>query len=167
MQINFNQLITNILGFLLLFWGLKRFAWGPILAYMDERRQRIVTDFDKIKAGEAENAELRADLDRQLRDVDATARQKIEEATAEGTRLAAEIKDEAREEARKLLDKANADIEHERAKARVALRNDIVGMAVMGAEKILKEKLDGGGQEQLVNRFIDELESEQSGGANV
>ena len=31
MEIKWPDIITNILGFLLLFFGLKKFAWGPIL----------------------------------------------------------------------------------------------------------------------------------------
>jgi len=164
MEVHVNQLITNVLGFLLLFWALKRLAWGPILAFMDERRDGIANDFEKIKAGQNANEELRAELDRQLREVDATARKKIEEASAEGARLAAQIKEEAHAEARKLRDKATADIEHEHDKARIALRNDIVQIAILGAEKILKQKLEGRAQEDLVNRFIDDLDAERAGG---
>jgi F-type H+-transporting ATPase subunit b len=158
MHIDVAQLITNALGFLILFWGLKRFAWGPILGMLEQRRERIASDFSKAEAERQQAEALRGDLDRQLREVDATARQKIEEATAEGGRVAAEIKEEARAEARKLLEKAKADIEHEAAKARVELRNDIVDLAIRSAEKVLREKLDRDEQSKLVNKFIDELE---------
>ncbi len=158
MKILWSQLITNVLGFLLLFWGLKKFAWGPLLGFLDARRARIRTEFDNVDAGRRENDSLRADLERQLREVDATARQKIEEATAEGKKLAADIQEEARAKARKDLEKAKTDIDHERNKARIELRNDIVDMAVLGAEKIIKDRVQGDGQKQLVERFIEELE---------
>jgi F-type H+-transporting ATPase subunit b len=162
MQIDWSQLVTNILGFLLLFWGLKRFAWGPILGMLDERRESIAGSFRQIEEGKQENQGLRDELEQQLRDIDATGRKKIEEATTEGARVAGEIKDEARADARKLVDKAQLDILHERAKARIELRDDIVAMAVTGAEKILHERLDREAQEKLVNRFIDELESSRN-----
>jgi F-type H+-transporting ATPase subunit b len=159
MQINWAQLLTNILGFLLLFWGLKRFAWGPILGMLDERRTKIAADFKRAEDDRSQAQALREDLEGQLREVEATARKRIEEATTESNRLAAEIKDEARTEARGILDKAKVDIEHEAAKARVQLRDDIVAMAIKGAEKVLREHLDAAEHEKMVNKFIDELES--------
>ena len=159
MQINWSQLITNILGFLLLFWGLKRLAWGPILGMLDERRERIAADFKKAEDERVAAEAARGELDQQLRGIEATARKRIEEASAEGQRLGSEIKEEARAEARNILEKARTDIDHEHAKARVQLRNEIVGMAIMGAEKVVREHLQGEEQEKLVNKFIDELES--------
>ncbi len=159
MQINWSQLITNILGFLLLFWGLKRLAWGPILGMLDERRERIAADFKKAEDERADAEAARSKLELELREIEATARKRIEEAATEGSRLGSEIKEEARAEARKILDKARADIDHEHAKARVELRDEIVGMAILGAEKVVKAHLQGEEQEKLVNKFIDELES--------
>ena len=44
MEIKWPEIVTNILGFLLLFFGLKRFAWGPILGLLDARREKIAKD---------------------------------------------------------------------------------------------------------------------------
>jgi len=159
MQINWSQLITNILGFLLLFWGLKHFAWGPILVMLDERREKIAGDFKQAEDERAAAEATRSEVDNQLRDIEATARKRIEEAATEGKRLAGEIKEEARTEAGVILEKARADIDHEHAKARVQLRNEIVAMAIGGAEKVLRQNLQGEEQEKLVNTFIDELEN--------
>jgi F-type H+-transporting ATPase subunit b len=163
MNINWSQLTTNILGFLLLFWGLKKWAWGPLLGFLDERRGKIEGDFERIREGQRENQSLKEEFESDLREIEASARKKIEEAVAEGNSIAAGIKEEAQAQARKKLDKARTDIEHERAKARVALRNDIVDMALQGAEKVLKKELQGQGQKEMVGRYIDDLEQEFEG----
>ena len=45
MHIDWPQVVTNIIGFLLVVWVLKRFAWGPILELLDARREKIRGDF--------------------------------------------------------------------------------------------------------------------------
>ncbi len=59
MNIEISQVITQIIGFLITVWLLKRFAWKPLLSMMDERRQKIKDEFqriedEKVKAGSAE-----------------------------------------------------------------------------------------------------------------
>jgi F-type H+-transporting ATPase subunit b len=159
LKIVWPELITNILGFLLLFWGLKHFAWGPILGLLEERRERIRKDFDAAEEAKQDAEGLRADYQGKLKEIDAVGRKRIEEATQDALRVAAEMKEKAREESNAILQKGQADIERERAKARVALRNDMVQMVMQSTEKILKEKVTGAKQEELVGKFIDELEN--------
>ena len=158
LTIDWPQLITNILGFLILFWGLKRFAWGPILGLLEERRERIRKDFGAAEEARKNAEALRADYDGKLKEIDAMGRKRIEEATREALRLGAEMKEKARQESNAIIEKAQADIERERAKARVALRDDMVQMVMLSVEKVLKERVTSSKQEQLVSKFIDELE---------
>ena len=40
---------TQILGFLLLLWGLRKWAWGPLTAQLEARRQRIADEFSEAE----------------------------------------------------------------------------------------------------------------------
>jgi F-type H+-transporting ATPase subunit b len=158
MEIKWPEIVTNILGFLLLFFGLKRFAWGPILGLLDARREKIGKDFAAAEEAKRGAEAIRTDYESKLREIDAMSRKKIEEAMREAGQLAAEMKEKAREESNAIVAKAQVEIERERAKARVALRDDMVQMVLKGVEKVLHERLTPGKQEELVSRFIDELE---------
>lgn len=158
MEISWPDIITNILGFLLLFFGLKRFAWGPILGLLDARREKIGKDFAAAEEAKQRAEAIRTDYESKLREIDAMSRKKIEEAMREAGQLAAEMKEKARDESNAILAKTQGEIERERAKARVALRDDMVQMVLKGVEKVLHERLTPGKQEELVSRFIDELE---------
>ena len=37
-------LVTQIVGFLIVLWVLKRYAWKPVLGLLEERRARIAAD---------------------------------------------------------------------------------------------------------------------------
>ncbi|HUV30922.1 MAG TPA: F0F1 ATP synthase subunit B [Acidobacteriota bacterium] len=158
MSIEWQQVLTHAVGFLITVWILKRFAWRPLMDLIEERREKIAGEFRKIEDEKAGAAKLTAEYEGKLRDIDRERRQKLVEAVTEGKKLAAEIKSAAQEEVRQINAKAKADLEREIAKARVQLRDEIVGMTITATEKMLHEELDQAKQRELVGRFIDDLE---------
>ncbi|MEP7027590.1 MAG: F0F1 ATP synthase subunit B [Candidatus Eisenbacteria bacterium] len=152
--IDFKQVLTQIVGFLIFLWLIRKYAWGPVLETLENRRQKIAGDLAHAEKEMADAAALKSDLDRQLKGIDAQARAKVQEAVVEGQKLAAGIKADAQGQARARLERAEAEIEGERAKAQKALHEDLARMAVMGAEKILRKKLDETEQRRLIAEFI-------------
>ncbi len=157
MNLEWQQIATQIVGFLLLVWVMKKFAWKPLLGMLEERRQKIVDEFKKIEDARDEVARMRADFEARLEHIEDLAREKENAAIAEGRRVAAEIQAKAREDAHDILDKARQNIELEIAKAKVDLRNQIVGIAVQTTEKVLKEELTEARQRQKIESCIDEI----------
>jgi F-type H+-transporting ATPase subunit b len=152
--IDFRQVLTQIVGFLIFLWLIRKYAWGPVLETLEARRAKIASDLAHAEKEMQDAAALKADLDRQLKGIDAQARAKIHEAVVEGQAIAAEIKTDAQAQARERLQRAEGEIEGERAKAERALQEDIARMAVAGAERILRKKLDEAEQRRLVAEFI-------------
>ena len=166
MNVDYQQILTHIVGFLIALWILRRFAWGPLLGVLEERRRKIRSDFDAAADKRREAEETAARYAAQLKDIDAEARQKIQEAINEGRRIAGEIREEARGEAHQIIEKARADLLRDLAKARVELKDQIVGMTVTATERIIRQSLDQESQRRLIARFVDELESTPLSGAN-
>ena len=158
MDISIPQIITHAIGFLITFWILKKFAWGPLLAMMEERRAKIEGEFQKIEDDKAEVDKIAADYEAKLKDIDNERRAKIVEAVNEGKKVAEEIKQAAQAEARKKGEKARADLEHDIAKAKVELKGDMIALTMVAAEKIIGEKLDDAKHRELIGQFIDNVE---------
>jgi F-type H+-transporting ATPase subunit b len=156
--------VTHIIGFVIAVIILKRFAWGPILKLLDERREKIQGEFDLIEVSKREVAALREQYEAQIRDIEAQRRAKIQEGVAEGRRVGSEIQDLARQEAHATMVRSREEIARERDRAQVALRNDMVGMVIKAAEQLLKERLDSDEHRRLVNDYLVELESVGRGG---
>jgi len=152
--IDFKQVATQIVGFLIFLWLIRKYAWGPVLETLAARRKKIVDDLAHAEAEMQSSAALKADLDRQLKGIEAQARTRIQEAVTEGQKIAAEIKTDAQEQARARLVRAEAEIESERAKAQKSLQESVARMAVLGAERILRQKLDDAEQHRLIGEFI-------------
>ena len=155
--IDVRQVLTQILGFLILLWGLKKFAWGPVMAMLESRRQKIAGEFDSAARKQAEAEQLRARYEQELKTIDAQARQKLQEAVAEGQRVAGEIHAQAQLDATARVARAEDEIAREREKAKEVLKEQMIMLSMRSAEKILRQKLDDASQRRLVGEFIDEV----------
>ena len=158
MNLVWQQVLTQIVGFLIVLWVLKRFAWKPILTLLEERRQKIKSEFEAAAQKKEEANQLLSSYEAKLKEIDAAARTKITEAVAEAQKIAAEIKEEARKEGRELVVRSQAEIAREIAKAKVQLKEDMVAISLTATEKIISQKLDEQGHRRLVEEYLSRVE---------
>jgi len=154
--IDIRQFATQIVGFLLVLWILGKYAWPPVLGFIEERQKKIAGDLEHARQENERPIKLRPELDQELKSIEAKARARIQEATNEGQRVASEIKAGAQKDVTQRLQRLQGEIELEREKAMLALKQDLVKMAIEATEKILKEKLDAKTQRRLLDDFIGE-----------
>lgn len=155
--IDVSQVLTQILGFLIMLWVLRKYAWGPVMGMLESRRAKIAGEFKKAEQGQAEADALKAKYEQDLRTIEAQGRQKLQEYIAEGQKVAAEIRTQANTEAQQRVERAEDDIAREREKQKEIVKQQIVGLSLRAAEKILRQKLDEPAQRKLASEFIDEV----------
>ncbi|HXJ68795.1 MAG TPA: F0F1 ATP synthase subunit B [Burkholderiales bacterium] len=148
---------TQILGFLILLWGLSKWAWGPLTAQLEKRRQRIAGEFAEAERRQNAADQLKAKFEQDLRGIDAQARAKLQEAVSEGQKVAGEIRAQANSEAQARMARAEEEMMREREKAKELLKEQIIALSIATAEKILKSKLDEPAHRKLAGQFIDEV----------
>jgi len=151
------QLVTHAVGFLITFLLLKKYAWAPLLKLMEDRRNKIADEFKAIEDEKVKVDSLTAEYEGKLKDIDTERRQKLVEAVDEGKKIAEELKAQGNE-AKPITEKAKSEIERDVAKARVALKDDMVAMTMTATEKIIMERLDDAKHRELIGSFIDNLE---------
>src|SRR6056297_520579 len=90
-------LVTNVIAFLILVWVLAKYAWGPMMSVLDQRRDKIKSEYDAAatKLGEAE--QLRQDYDSKLAEIKALERERLQEAVKRGEEIAARLEQDARD----------------------------------------------------------------------
>ena len=149
---------VQLVAFLIVFFTLKKFAWKPILAIIQSRRERFESEWGGIEQTKREVAALQKDYQAHLQKIEEEARAKMQEAIQEGRRLAREIQEKARLESQASFEKAKANIETEVQKAKLTLREEVATLSLRVAEKILTEKMDGAQQEKKALEILGELE---------
>ncbi len=158
MGLEFGQIVTQIIGFLLVLWLLKRFAWKPLLSMLDQRRSRIKSEFADIEDRKGEMGKLVREYEAKLKEIESLTRVKLQEAAKEGQQMAAEIKENARKEASAMISRAKEELQREVDKAKVELKDEIITMTLRATERMIAEKLDEEKHKGLISDFIDELE---------
>lgn len=153
-----SEVAVQILGFFVVLWVLRKFAWKGLLGSIDARRRHIEDAFADIERRKAGLDALEKEYKTRLEKIEQEARQKIQEAAAQGQTLAQDIQEKARRESQRLIDRAQGEIQQDLAKAKIAVRQEIVEVSRLMAEKVLREKLDADGHKKLVDKFLVDLE---------
>ena len=159
MQILWTEILTHIVGFLLLLFVLRRVLWKPLLAQLDARRTTIATGLADVARAKADIERLQAGYTARLARVEDEARGHMREATLEGKRIATEIQDHARAEARKIVEEMKGKLHLEIAQAKVELRDQIAALVIESTQRLLRERVDVSKDKQLVTQFLDEIQA--------
>lgn len=157
-DIQWKLVITQLVAFLVVLWILRKYAWGKLLGLLEARREHIASEFESIEKGKADVDAMKDRYDKELADIDTTARARIQEAVSEANDLAASIKEDARKESVSLRVKTNEDIERDLDKANVELRDRMVNAVITVSERLIKERLDSEKHKQLISDFLDEVD---------
>ena len=157
-NIHLKEVLVQLLAFLIVFFTLKKFAWKPLQAIMQSRRERFESEWSGIEKSKKDVAALEKDYQTHLQKIEEEARAKMQEAIQEGRRLAREIQEKARQESQTSFEKAKVNIELEVQKTRLTLRQEIADLSIRVAEKILTEKMDTAHQEKKALEILGQLE---------
>jgi F-type H+-transporting ATPase subunit b len=149
--------VVNIIGFILLYWLLRKFLWGPFTKLLDDRRDEIQGAYDGIEKKEADISALKAEYEDHLAKIQEEAHQKLQEAIREGQNLAKKIEEDARVKADGIVQKGHDEVAAEFAKAKVELRDFIIETSVKAAEKVVKETLDETKHRRIIEDYIEEI----------
>lgn len=159
-------MIWTIVTFAIVFFVLRKLAFGRIQGLIDQRRDRIREALD-----EADKAREEA---RQLREL---TQQEREEAKLERERQLDEVRRQAQEQLRRARADADEDlqrrleenqkaIEAENRKLREEIRRDVVELTLLASEKVTRKSLDADDQKRLIDETIAEIDAERLASEN-
>ena len=151
-------LIAQLLIFLVMLGVLYRFAWGPLLRILNERRERIAQGVEATERAKRELEEAERERQAKLEEARREAQTILDRIAKQGEDLRKELEAKAREQAEALIARARAEIQQERAKAVEDLREQVADLAVMAAGRIIGESLDAKKHRELIERTIEEAE---------
>ena len=148
--------LVAIVQFLLLFYLLQRFLWGPVTKALDARAQRIREGLDNAEAAKRERTQMQAEVERLLGDARREAAAIAERTTQAAEAAAAEIRAQAKVEGDRLRERAKTDAEQLHQQALAQLRAEVASMAVLAASRILGKEVDAKTHQALIERSLDE-----------
>jgi F-type H+-transporting ATPase subunit b len=160
------ELIIGFIAFLIVFGVLARVLLPRIQKTLAERTDKIEGGLQRAEDAQAEANRTLERYRAQLAEARQEASRLREQAQEQGAQIIAEMREQAQAEARRITEAAQAQLAADRQQALAALRQEVGALAVDLAGKIVGESLtDDARQHRLVDRFLDELESQPAGSA--
>jgi F-type H+-transporting ATPase subunit b len=145
--------------FIMFFLILKRFAWKPILNAIKARDEMIKGSLASAEKARKEMAKVQSDNEAILKKAREEREGILKEARDVRDKLIAEAKGKASEEAEKLVEKARAGIEREKAVALADIREHVANLSIEIASRLLGEQLKKTGEHQkLIDNYLKELD---------
>lgn len=154
----FGETVTVIFGFTILFLVMKKYAWPVILDTIDARQKEIADGFSEIENLKNEAAESLRKYQEEIKGIEETRRQMLQEGVDDGKKIGVELVEKARAEIAVEAAKAKQHIKLELATARKQLREDVIDLTVKATEHILEQKLTDEADRELIGSFIGSIE---------
>lgn len=155
------ELVLGAIGFVVIFGVLGKVLLPRIQQTLADRTDAIEGGIQRAEQMQHEAEEALQSYRAQLEDARREAARLREEAREEGAQIKAEIVEQARGEASRLVEAAHTQIDSDRQQALNELRRQVGELAVELAGRLVGESLtDEARQNRVVDRFLDEMESQ-------
>ena len=147
-------IVVQISGFILLFLILRKFLFGPLQGAMATRREEVANTYTRLEEQQNALARRQGDLERQIAEIEAERRDRIQQAASEGQALRDQIVSEAQQQASHIIEQGRQMIRSEQEKAVATLRGEMADVAIRAAERLLEENMNEERHRRLVSDFI-------------
>lgn len=149
-------LIAQIANFIILVLLLKKFAYKPLTKLLTDRQQLVAENIATAEQDRQQAEQIKAEYEAEMQRTREMAQDIIQKATKAGEDKAAEVMENAKNEAKRLKDAALVEIEREKEKAVAEMRDQAASLAILVAGKIIDKQMDDNTQRKMVQNFVKE-----------
>ena len=150
-------LIAQICNLFLQLFLFKKLLYDKVVAILDKRREAADKQITEAESAKKEALTIKQTYEQNM----LTAKQQAEDILTRANKTAAarseEVLGQARQEATRIKQKAASDIALEKKKAINDAKDEISGISMAIAEKVVERQLNDTDQQKLVEQFIDRL----------
>ena len=156
-QLDPGLFIWTILTFLILFFVLSKFAWKPLLTLLESRENTIKSSLEDAEKAKQELERLNTESEAIISEARSEAQSIRVEAKSAAEKIKADIMAQAGEDAKKLQDETAKQIQVEKDKAIGEIRQEVVGLTITVAEKVIRKNLSKEDNQDLIEDSLKKL----------
>ena len=149
--------VVMALSMLVMFGLLSYFLFDPVRDLLENRKRRVAEDQETAKREKEDAIAFKEEYDQKLKQVDKEAEAILSAARKKAMQNEAKIIAEAKEEAARIIARANAEIELEKKRALDDMKQEMITIASMMAEKVVAASIDTNVQESLIDATLKEM----------
>ncbi len=162
-NLQLNLMFWTLAIFVILFFILRRFAFGPIAAAVEAREKALEAAIDAAKADREAAAKLLAEHRAQIDAARGEAQKLISDGRSVAEKMRGDLLEQTRREQQEMLERARREIESEKDRAIAQLRREAVDLALAGASKVIEQNLESAKNRQLVESYLSSIGHVQVG----
>ncbi|MEK7854904.1 MAG: F0F1 ATP synthase subunit B, partial [Acidobacteriota bacterium] len=155
--IDWRLLIAQIVNFVILFFILKRVAYGPILRILTERRARIAKGMSDAERAERRLKDVELERAEVLHRADAERRALLEAAAAEAEVVRPQRMAAAEAEATATINRSRLEANRLRQGLLDEVRREVGDLVFSIARKVTAEKIPASAHDAIARAAVDEL----------
>ena len=152
--VDWKLLLAQAVNFAVLFWVLRRFAYQPMLDFLEKRTVRIEQGLKDAEAAQAKLGEMEVKEKTVLAEARTEAKAIIALAEESAKKRDAERAIETEAKVKRLLEEAQEKIREEKDKAMTSAKAEIGELVMLSVEKILREKIDTAKDKELLEKMV-------------
>jgi F-type H+-transporting ATPase subunit b len=152
------SLIVQLVNFLILLAVLYKFLYRPLVGALEGRTAAIQRQLAEAQEAREEAQRQLAAMEERIRGAHAEAQATRERALREAAELRERLGAEARQEAARLVESAQAQVAQEVRRARAELRAEVGVLATEIAERLVRKSLSGEDHQRLVREALAGIE---------
>jgi len=156
---NVGNAVWTLAIFIIVVILLGKFAWGPVLALLQQREEFIHRSLSDAKRDRDEAEARLKEYAAKLQTAQRGAVGIIEEARRDAERLRDELRERAKSEADTLIKNAERQVQLETSRALQQIRKEAVDLSVTIASKLLQRNISQADNERLINDAMKQIES--------
>ena len=155
-QLIFSTLLMAAAIFVL-FLLMSYLLFNPARKLLKDRQDRIAQDISDAKDDKESAAALKAEYESKLKQIDKEAEVILSEARQKALKNEQKIIDEAKEEARRIIKRAQDEALLEKKHAMDDVKQEIIAVASLMAQKVVSASIDTTIQDALVEETLKEM----------
>ena len=155
---DFGLLFLMLLAFLVVFFLLKKYAFGAITGAVEERKNFIDESIKNAREANEKLANIKAESEKILMEARAKQADIIKEAMATRDNIIKASQVKAQTEGAKILEEAKAQIQVEKENALRDIRSQVADLSLQVAEKVVRRQIETDKEQELyIERLLDEV----------
>ena len=150
-------LIGQSIAFFVFVWFVMKFVWPPLIEALDQHQKTIADGLAAAESAMHEHQLAEKAAEEHIKEAKNQASEIVTQAQKRASEIVEEAKDAAKEEAGRVKTAADAEIEQEISRAKEYLRQQVAGIAMAGAEQVLKREIDEKAHSEIVDDMIAQI----------
>ena len=165
-----NPLLTPELGtyvwslviFLTVLFVLKKFAWNPLLDFLDEREKDIAESLKMAESAKTDLEKIKEESEKILNEAKKEGKTIVSDSKQKAEESANKILNDAKEKSNEFLDDAKSKIDIEKKRAIKEIKEEVVDLSLELATKVLQRNINDEDNSKFVKSSLEAVKVDEA-----